>query len=305
VSDHAAHDHAVARDTDRRLLGAALGVLGAFFVAEFTAGIVSGSLVLVADAGHLLTDVIALAASAWALHLAQQPAYGRWTYGLKRAEILAAAVNGVTLVVAGALVAFEAVRRLVDPSSVPATVLLVTAVVGLVVNVVVVNLLRRANRSRLNIRAAYAHATTDLAAFVATAIAGVVIAATHWYRADAVASLLVVVLMAWAAWGLLRDSGKILLQATPDHLDLEAVRAHLVALEYVTDVHDLHAWTVTSGDVTLAAHVVTSADCFTAGDAPRLLDELQHCLSEHFAIEHATFQLEPPSHEEHEPGLHR
>lgn len=301
-----AHDeaHGVRPDADLSLLLVALGLLSAFVVGEVVAAWLGRSLVLLADAGHMVTDVVALATSAWAIQLAKRPAHGRWTYGLKRAEIISAAVNGATLVAVAFFITVEAIDRLVTPDHVVGGVLVATAGVGAVVNLVAVRVLSRANRTRLTIRAAYVHVMTDLYSFVGTAIAGVVILTTGWNRADAVAALLVVVLMIRTAWGLLRDSGAILLQATPDHLDLEAVRTHLAALEHVVDVHDLHAWTVTSGDVTLAAHVVTRDECFVSGAAPRLLDELQKCLSEHFEIEHATFQLEPASHAAHEEGLH-
>jgi cobalt-zinc-cadmium efflux system protein len=282
----------------------ALTLIALFFVAEIVAAIVGSSLVLFADAGHMITDVSALAMSAWALRLARRPAEARWTYGLRRAEILSAALNGISLVAVGLVILVEAVQRLVNPRPVSGSLVLVIALVGAVVNIAAAAVLGRANRSNLNIRGAYLHVVTDLYAFIATAIAGVIILVSHWQRADAVASLVVVALMAYAAWGLLHDAGSILLQGTPDNLDLTDVRTHLIQVDHVLDVHDLHAWSVASDLTTLSAHVVVETTCFDDGHAPQILDALQSCLTEHFAVQHATFQLEPATHESHEEGLH-
>ncbi len=288
---------------DRRVL-LALGLLFAFLLFEVVAALFGHSLALLADAGHMLSDVLALAMSAWALRLVQRPATGRWTFGLQRAEILSAAVNGVTLAAMALLIAVESIQRLVTPHHVDGGVVLAVALIGVGVNLAATYVLARADRENLNVRGAYVHVLSDLYAFLATAAAGVVLITEGWERADAVASLVVVALMARSAWGLLRDAGTILLQAAPDDLDLTDVRAHLVGVEHVVDVHDLHAWTVASGQPTLSAHVVVSEACFNRGDTPRILDALQTCLSEHFAIPHATFQLEPATHESHEEGLH-
>jgi len=301
---HRGHRHAPAPDANARLLLSALALILLFLVGELIAAIVGGSLALLADAGHMLTDVGALGASLWAIRLARRPAQGRWTFGLKRAEILSAAVNGVTLVAVALVVFVEAIQRLVTPHHVDGALVLAVALVGAAVNVVASAVLARADRTSLNVRGAYVHVVTDLFAFIATAIAGLVIVLTHWERADAVASLFVVVLMSITAWGLLRDAGRVLLQGSPDHLDLTHVRAHLMEVDHVLDVHDLHAWTVTSGVATLSAHVVVEDHCFESGHTPQILDALQHCLVEHFDIEHATFQLEPATHESHEEGLH-
>jgi cobalt-zinc-cadmium efflux system protein len=291
-------------NNDVRSLLLALGLLSAFLLVEVLMAVLSNSLALFADAGHMLTDVAALGMSAWAIRLARRPPQGRWTFGLKRAEILSAAVNGVTLLAIALLIAVEAIQRLVTPRHVDGGVVLTVAVLGAVVNVLVGWILSRADRTSLNIRGAYLHIITDLFAFIATAVAGLVIVVTRWEWADAVASMFVVALMLVTSWGLLRDAGKILLQASPDNLDLTHVRGHLVDVDHVLDVHDLHAWTVTSGQTTLSAHVVVEEHCFDRGHAPQILDALQQCLIDHFDIEHATFQLEPPTHEAHEEGLH-
>jgi cobalt-zinc-cadmium efflux system protein len=282
----------------------ALTLIAVFFFVEIVAAILGSSLVLFADAAHMITDVSALAMSAWALRLAQRPVEARWTFGLRRAEILSAAVNGVSLVAVGLVILVEAVQRLVTPHPVNGTLVLVIALFGASVNIAATAVLGRANRGNLNIRGAYLHVLTDLFAFIATAIAGIVIMVSHWQRADAVASLLVVTLMAHAAWGLLRDAGRILLQGTPDNLDLGDVRTHLTEVSHVVGVHDLHAWSVASDLTTLSAHVVVESICFDDGHTPQILDALQSCLMEHFSIQHATLQLEPATHESHEEGLH-
>src|SRR5665213_1194478 len=306
VTEEESHDHSysLAPDGDVRYVLIALVLISLFLVGEVVAAILGTSLALFADAGHMLSDVSALAMSAWALRLAKRPAQGRWTFGLKRAEILSAAANGVTLVAVALLIAVEALQRLITPHHVAGGLVLVVAIVGALVNVVAAYVLAKANRRNLNIRGAYLHVVTDLYAFIGTAIAGLVIVTIGWQRADAVASLFVVALMVRSAWGLLRDAGKILLQGTPDNLNLSDVRAHLANVEHVLDIHDLHVWTVASDLLTLSAHVVVEDGCFDSGHAPRILDALQKCLTEHFSIEHATFQLEPATHVSHEEGLH-
>jgi cobalt-zinc-cadmium efflux system protein len=301
---HSSHAHAITGDGDIRYLLLALSLVTVFLVAEVLAAFFGRSLALLADGGHMLTDVAALGMSAWAVRLAKRPSEGRWTFGLKRAEILSAAVNGVTLIAIALLIAVEAIQRLVTPQHVNGAVVLTVALVGAAVNVAVAAVLSRTNRTSLNIRGAYAHILTDLYAFIGTAVAGLIIILTKWNRADPIASLFVVLLMIWTAWGLLRDAGKILLQASPDSLDLVHVRSHLSEVEHVLDIHDLHAWTVTSGQTTLSAHVVVEDHCFDSGHAPQVLDALQKCLTEHFEVEHATFQLEPATHASHEDGLH-
>jgi cobalt-zinc-cadmium efflux system protein len=298
------HTHGVATDADRRYLALALVLIVGFMVVEVVVAVLAHSLVLLSDAGHMLTDAAAITAALWAMGLAARPAGGAWTYGWKRAEILSAAVNGITLLVVSGVVTFEAVRRLVSPPRVEGLPVLLVALAGVGVNVWAAWLLSKADRSSLNIRGAFQHILTDLYGFVATVVAGVVILLTGYDRADAVASLVVVALMVFAAWGLLRDSGRILMQAAPKDVDLAAVRAHLVETGHVHDVHDLHVWTVTSGLPTLSAHVVVDDDCFHDGHLPGLLDEVQSCLAGHFDVEHSTFQFELAAHAEHERETH-
>jgi len=304
MADAHGHDHGVAPDADRRYLSIALGLLVGFMAVEVIVSLVSGSLALLADAGHMLTDAAAIGASLWAISLAAKPAAGVWTFGYKRAEILAAAVNGITLVVVSALVAFESIRRLLNPGPVQGGLVLAVALLGVAVNISATWVLAKANRSSLNVEGAFQHVVTDLYGFIATAVAAVVILTTGFARADAIASLVVVALMVHAAWGLLRQAGRILLEAAPAGIDLPDLRRHLLEVDHVSDVHDLHVWTVTSDLPAVSAHVVVGNGCFADGHAPRMLDELQGCLTGHFDVEHSTFQLEPAGHATHEAGAH-
>lgn len=302
--EEAGHDHGISSNADRRYLWTALVLLLAFMVTEVIVALTSGSLVLLSDAGHMLSDVGAIAASLWAIRLAARPAAGPWTFGWKRAEILSAAGNGITLLVISGIVAFEAIRRLFHPPSVAGGPILVVALIGVAVNIAAAWVLAKANRSSLNVEGAYQHILTDLYGFIGTVIAGIVILTTGFTRADSIASLVVVGLMLKASWGLLRDSGRVLLEAAPRNIDLAEVRSHLLESDHVHDVHDLHVWTLTSNLPTLSAHVVIDDSCFNDGHAPQLLDQLQECLTGDFDVEHSTFQLEPLSHAAHEPGTH-
>jgi len=301
MTDHA-HGHAAGADVPR--LGVALGLILMSMIVETVAGVASGSLALLADAGHLLTDAAALAVSIAAVRLASRPAHGAWTFGWKRAEILSAAANGITLLVIGALVLLEALRRLLHPAPVAGLPVLLVALFGVGVTIAATMVLRGADRSSLNIEGSFQHLLTDVYGFLATLIAGVVILLTGFRRADSMASLVVVALMLRAAWGLLRDSGRVLLEAAPEGVDLADLRAHLMDTPHVTDVHDLHAWTVTSDLPALSAHVVVTDACFSSGHCPQILDQLQDCLTGHFDVEHSTFQLEPAGHSAHELGAH-
>ena len=298
------HAHGPGAGSDSRYLLIALALLAAFMLGEIVVAVLSGSLALLSDAGHMLSDVGAIGGALWAIRLAARPAAGSWTFGWKRAEILSAAGNGITLLVVSGIVTVEAVSRLISPPQVDGGPVVAVAAAGIVVNIAAAWVLARANRSSLNVEGAFRHVLTDLYGFVGTVIAGVVILATGWTQADAIASLLVVALMLKAAWGLLRDSGRVLLEAAPEGMNLEAVRAHLLSTDHVHDLHDLHAWTVTSGLPALSAHIVVDDTCFYDGHVPRLLDQLQACLAGHFDVEHSTFQLEAAGHAGHEPGTH-
>jgi cobalt-zinc-cadmium efflux system protein len=298
------HRHGVRADADRRHLTAALVLIAGFMVAEVVTAILSRSLVLFADAGHMLVDTLAIGVAIWAARLATRPAGGPWTFGFHRAEILSAAANGVTLLVVSSLITVTAIRRLIHPAAVHGLTVVVVAAIGIVINLIAAWELARANRSTLNVEGAFQHVVTDLYGFAATLIAGVIILATGFQRADPVASLVVIALMLRAAWRLLTASVRVLLEAAPEAVDLAEVRSHLLQPDHVRDVHDLHVWTVTSDLPAIAAHIVIDDSCFLDGHAPQVLDELQGCLAGHFDVEHSTFQLEPASHADHEPGTH-
>ena len=299
-----AHTHPHIDSADQRLLATAMTLVILFMVAEVIVGLLTHSLALLADAGHMLTDAGALALSIWVIRLTLRPTSTQWTYGYKRAEILSAAVNGVTLLVVAVVVATEAVLRLLHPPHVAGVALIVVAAVGVLVNVTATSVVSKANRTSLNIAGVMGHLLTDLWAFAGTLLAGIVIVVTHYRRADAVASLLVVALMLRTSWQLLRDSGRILLEAAPVGVDLAEVRRHFLEVEHVLDIHDLHAWVVKSDLPTLSAHVVIDDLCFRDGHAPQILDQLQHCLIGHFDLIHSTFQLEPTEHAGHEETSH-
>jgi cobalt-zinc-cadmium efflux system protein len=283
--DHHYHDH---RAGDRRLLAIALALIVGLLAVELAAGIVAGSLALLADAGHMLTDAAALAFAVFAATIAGRPARGRWTFGFGRVEILAAQINGLTLALAGVWIVYGAVRRLVDPPEVRGGIVLAVALAGVAVNLLATMVLARASRESLNVRGAFLHLATDLGAFTGTAVAGGLILTTGWDRFDPIAGLAVAALMFWAAAGLLRESGRIFLEAAPAEIDPDAVAAELAAQEDVVGVHDLHVWTVTSGFPALAAHVLVEPDV-DCHDARRRLERL---LGDRFDLRHTTLQVD-------------
>jgi len=262
VHDHA-HGHAHGGGDDARRLGLALALIVAFMVGEVVAGILADSLALLSDAAHMLTDAGALAMSLIVLRLAARPAGGNRTFGLRRSEILSAQANGAALLVLAGLIVYGAVRRLVSPPDAHGGVMVVVALAGIGVNLLATWQLAGANRRSLNIEGSFQHLLTDLFAFLATAIAGAVILATGWVRADPVAALLVAALMLRAAWGLLRDSGRVLLDIAPAGLPVEEIGTAMASHPGVVQVHDLHVWEVTTEFPTLSAHVLVEpgADC--------------------------------------------
>jgi cobalt-zinc-cadmium efflux system protein len=282
------HTHTPGPDADRRLLLGALGLIVAFMLGEVVVGLVVGSLALLADAGHMLTDAGALGLALVAMRLAARPAAGAYTYGLKRVEILSAQVNGLTLAVLVVVFVVEGVRRLADPPDVPGGALAVVAAIGILVNLAAAALVARADRRSLNIAGAYWHIVTDLFAFVATLAAGLVIRWTGWDRADAVAALVVAVLMAVAAYRLLRDSSRVFLEAAPRGVDPAVVEVAIRQIDGVSDVHELHVWEVTSGFPALSAHVLVDEDV----DCHRRRLDIEQVLADGFAIEHTTLQVD-------------
>ncbi len=288
---HAGHTHGASADADRSKLTIALALILGFMVAEVVTGIVANSLALLSDAAHMLTDAAAIGFSIVAIELAKRPAKGQMTFGLKRAEILSAQANGITLLVLSAIIAIEAVRRLASPPQVDATLVLLVALAGIVVNLAATATLAKANRQSLNVEGSFQHIVTDLYAFVGTAIAAVVILLTGFDQADAIASLLVAGLMLRSAVGLLRDSGRIFLEAAPEEMDPERIGRQMAAQPGVVEVHDLHVWEVTSEFPALSAHVTVSQDA----DCHRARLELAEMIEREFGIHHTTLQVE------HEP----
>jgi cobalt-zinc-cadmium efflux system protein len=282
------HHHGVSADADSRKLALALALITSFMCVEVVVGIAVDSLALLSDAAHMLTDAGALVLSLVAIRLARRPAAGALTFGLKRSEILAAAINGTTLLVLGLLIVYEGVRRVLDPPEVEGAPVLIVAVVGIAVNLAATSILARANRQSLNVEGAFQHILTDLAAFVATAIAGATILLTDFREADGIAALLVAALMLRAAYGLLRDSGRIFLEAAPRGLDPDAIGMRMAGEKGVKEVHDLHIWEVTSGFPALSAHILVGRDR-DCHDARRQLERILH---DEFHIEHTTLQVD-------------
>ncbi len=282
------HHHGHSADADRGRLTIALALILAFMAAEVVTGIVADSLALLSDAAHMLTDAAAIGFSLVAIRLAARPAEGSMTFGLKRVEILSAQANGITLLVLAAIIAIEAVRRLVEPPGVDGALVLVVALAGIVVNLAATAILARANRASLNIEGSFQHLLTDLYAFVGTAIAATIIILTGFDRADAIASLLVAGLMLRSAIGLLRDSGRIFLEASPKGIDPGRIGRLMAAQPGVVEVHDLHVWEVTSEFPALSAHVTVEAEA----DCHRARLELAELIERQFGIHHTTLQVE-------------
>ena len=288
IDSHSSHDHAITAETNRRRLAIALALILALMAGEIVAGLLADSLALLSDAAHMLTDAAAIALSLLALRLAARPAGGNLTYGLKRAEILSAQVNGASLLVLAALIVYEAIRRLVDPPPADGATMVAVACVGVAVNAIATWQLAQANRQNMAVEGSFQHILTDLYAFAGTAAAGAVILATGFLRADALASLGVAALMLTAAVRLLRDSGRILLEMSPEGLDAGEVGRALNAHPHVESIHDLHVWQIGSDFPALSAHVLVhhGDDCH----AIRL--ELEELLRERFGVSHTTLQVE-------------
>jgi cobalt-zinc-cadmium efflux system protein len=302
------HDHGAAHGTAagnrRGRLALVLGLTLAVLVAEVVGAVVSGSLALLADAGHMATDAVGIALALTAVTLAQRPARGRRTFGWQRAEILAAVANGLLLLAVAGYVVVEAVRRIGDPPEIASGLVLAVGAVGLAVNLVSLAILHQGRGESLNLRGAYLEVLADALGSVAVVVAALVIAVTGWTPADTLASLAIGALVLPRAWHLLREALDVLLEAAPRGVDLADVRRHVLGVEGVIGVHDLHAWTITSGSPVLSAHVVVTDEALEAGHGGRVLDALCACLGEHFDVEHCTFQLESPAHSAHEAPVH-
>lgn len=312
MSGGRAHDHRHGHGSgdaasDRRRLAVVLGLTTSVLVVQVVGAVLSGSLALLADAAHAATDSAGLAIALLAATLTLRPTSLRRTWGYRRAEVLGATLQAAVLLAVGGYIAVEAVGRLADPPEVDSAAVLAFGAVGLAANVAGIAVLIRGGLSaNVNMRAALLEVVNDALGSVAVLAAALVIAMTGWQQADVVASLVIVALIVPRTIGLLRETVSVLLESTPPGLDLEAVRAHLLALPHVQEIHDLHASQITSGLPVLSAHVVVEDSCFRDGHAPQVLDQLQTCLAGHFpvSVEHSTFQLEPATHRGHEVTTH-
>jgi len=294
------HGHAAGRAEDRSRLKFVLLVTGVVIAVEGVGAWLSGSLALLADAGHMVTDAAAVALALSASYVASLAPTPRRTFGFHRAEILAALANAVVLLVVCTYLGYTGVMRLMDPVEIETTTMLVFAAVGLAANAVSLAVLAKRRTQSMNMRGAYVEVLSDLVGSVLVIVAGVVIVITGFSRADSIASLLIAAMILPRSFALLRDAVDVLLEAAPAHVNLEDLREHLKGVPGVVDVHDLHAWLITSGLPVLSVHVtVTDAVLEERGVGP-LLDEFSHCVAGHFEVEHATFQIEPESHRAHE-----
>ena len=302
-----AHDHADRAHGNRRRLGAALAIVVVVLLIELLGAWLSGSLALLADAGHMTSDAIGLVVALVASTIAARPATDRHTFGFRRVEVLGALVNGALLTVVAVTVAIEAIRRLLTPETaqVDGLPLLIVAAIGLAANLVAFAILRGGDRESLNMRGAYLEVLGDLLGSLAALVAGVIILTTGFAAADAVASLLIAVLIVPRAVSLLRDVVRVLTESAPRGTDADEIRAHLLQTAGVVDVHDVHVWTITSGDPVFTAHVEVEPSVFERGETDGMLDRLGDCLKGHFDVAHSTFQLEPAGHSDHEGESHR
>ena len=303
------HDHDHGRGgagASRTRLEIAFAITCTILVAEVAGAAVTGSLALVVDAGHMLTDVGALAMALLAARLTGRPVTSRRTWGYARAEVLAATAQAAVLLAVGLFVLVEGIQRLINPPTLASGSLLVFGCIGLAGNLASIFVLAAGRAVNFNLRAAFLEVVNDALGSLGVIIAALIIATTGWQGADAIAAILIGVLILPRAYRLLRQTVDVLLEAAPAGLDLDEVRAHLLGIEHVKQIHDLHATQIATGLPVLTAHVTVDAQCFRGGNAPEVLDRLQACVAEHFpvSVEHSTFQLEPASHQEHEHTPH-
>ncbi|MEV5379542.1 cation transporter [Streptosporangium nondiastaticum] len=284
-------------------LRVALGITLTVLVAEVVGSALTGSLALLADAGHMATDAVGVGMALVAIHFANRPSSGRRTYGYARAEILAALLNCLLLLGVGGFILYEAVGRLMNPTEVPGGMTVVFGLVGVVANLISLALLMRGQKESLNVRGAFLEVLSDALGSFAVVVSAVVIMLTGWTQADPVASLLIGLMIVPRTLKLLREALDVLLEAAPKHVDMDEIRSHIMALPGVQDLHDLHVWTITSGMPVLSAHVVVDHLALDSVGHEKMLHDLQACLGEHFDVEHCTFQLEPGGHAEHEAKL--
>ncbi|MFJ3444363.1 cation diffusion facilitator family transporter [Streptomyces sp. NPDC086081] len=308
----AGHDHghahggpggATATSAYRGRLRVALAITLGVVAVQIVGGVLADSLALVADSAHMATDALGLAMALLAIHFANRPPSDRATFGYARAEILAALANCLLLLGAGGYVVYESVQRFLTPAQTEGRLALLFGAIGLVANLVSLALLMRGQKESLNVRGAFLEVAADALGSLTVIVSAVVIMLTGWQAADPVASLIIALMIVPRTLKLLRETLDVLLEAAPKGVDMAQVRAHILATDGVEDVHDLHAWTITSGMPVLSAHVVVSSETLNATGHEKMLHELQNCLGDHFDVEHCTFQLEPGGHAEHEARL--
>ncbi|MEU3663255.1 cation diffusion facilitator family transporter [Streptomyces sp. NPDC032940] len=300
---HGAHAGGTATAAYRGRLRVALAITLTVMVVEIVGGVLADSLALIADAAHMATDALGLGMALLAIHFSNRPPSDRRTFGYARAEILAALANCLLLLGVGGYVLFEAIDRFLTPAGTAGGLTVVFGAVGLVANMVSLTLLMRGQKESLNVRGAFLEVAADALGSLAVIVSALIILGTGWQPADPLASLLIGLMIVPRTWRLLRETLDVLLEAAPKGVDIAEVRAHILALDGVEDVHDLHAWTITSGMPVLSAHVVVSGEALNAIGHEKMLHELQGCLGDHFDVEHCTFQLEPSGHAEHEARL--
>jgi cobalt-zinc-cadmium efflux system protein len=299
------HSHGVtATGRHRQTLIAVLALTTLVAVGEVIGAVITGSLVLFADAAHMAADAAGLGLSLFAVFAAARPPTERRTFGYARAEILAAMANAVLLLAMAGFILYEAIRRLVSPADIGSGLLIVFGVIALAANAVSLLLLRQGQAESLNLRGAFLEVASDTLGAAAVIVTGVIIATTGFTRADPIASFVVGLLILPRTWRLLRETVDVLLEASPRGMDLSEVRRHMTTLNGVRDVHELHAWTITSGLPVLSAHIVVDPDVLAGGRSAIMLDRLQACLRGHFDVEHSTFQLELAGHADHERPMH-
>ena len=289
--DHSGHAHGVSREAQPRWLVVALAINLVFMVGEVVVGLIANSVALISDAAHMLTDAGAIALALAALRLAQRPPSGRYTFGLKRGEILSAQLNGASLLALAAVIGYESVGRVFSPADVDGSFVIAVGLVGAGANGAAAWALARANRASLNVEGAFLHNLYDLFSSLAAALAGVVIVTVGFNEADPIAALVVCALMVRAGWGLLRDSGRVLMEGTPQGMDAEEIGQALAGQPGIEEVHDLHVWEVTSGFPALAAHVLVAP----GDDCHARRRQLERVLAERFGIDHTTLQVDHTS----------
>ncbi|MGW5733712.1 MULTISPECIES: cation diffusion facilitator family transporter [Streptomyces] len=304
----AGHDHGhthggTATAAYRGRLRIALSITVTVMVVEIVGGIMADSLALIADATHMATDALGLGMALLAIQFASRPATENRTFGYARAEILAALANCLLLLGVGGYVLFEAIQRFITPAETEGGLTIVFGVIGLVANMISLSLLMRGQKDSLNVRGAFLEVMADALGSLAVIVAAVLILTTGWQAADPIASLVIGLMIVPRTVKLLRETLNVLLESAPKGVDMAEVRSHILDLPGVEDVHDLHAWTITSGMPVLSAHVVVSTETLNAIGHEKMLHELQGCLGDHFDVEHCTFQLEPVGHAEHEARL--